>query len=398
MEHEDQHDREQSSEAGAASSVAAMCESTATVARPEPDTPRDWSMPEFHPITGLFPMMTDKELEALTADVAAHCLREPIVIHSDGRVLDGRARIIGCERAGVTPAFCTYDGPDPMGYVISKNLHRRHLSESQRAMVAARIANLKVGRPVAEDKNSANLQNSRAISLRHAAARLGVSERSAGTARALLDRGAAELVQAVDDGVLTVGAAERISRLPADQQANRTREKLAKKHVDADDNKLAEPMDLARKMLITVGVNLAEQPDLRQPWEGNILLHLPRAHRMAKLLVDKLLEERHAGRARQAIVFLKCRTSAPWFQEAVAKCAAICLTRDQEFGRNGCETRSPATGFALLYFGGRHDEFTRVFRPVGVVLLPATEYESALAKLRDITPLSSVPPGGHHVH
>jgi len=53
-------------------------------------------------------------------------------------ILDGRNREIACERAGVPPLYASYDGSDPVAYVLSKNVLRRHLNESQRDMVAAK--------------------------------------------------------------------------------------------------------------------------------------------------------------------------------------------------------------------------------------------------------------------
>lgn len=41
-----------------------------------------------------------------------------------------------------------FAGSDPHEFVADKNLHRRHLKESQRALIGAEMANLKVGRPV----------------------------------------------------------------------------------------------------------------------------------------------------------------------------------------------------------------------------------------------------------
>ena len=54
------------------------------------------------------------------------------------------------------PTFREWSGEGSLvAFVVSLNLHRRHLDESQRAMVAAKIANMPSHRP--EDK-SANLQ------------------------------------------------------------------------------------------------------------------------------------------------------------------------------------------------------------------------------------------------
>ena len=47
--------------------------------------------------------------------------------------------------AGIEPTFTVYTGDDPVAYVVSLNLRRRHLNESQRAVVAATLATLQQG-------------------------------------------------------------------------------------------------------------------------------------------------------------------------------------------------------------------------------------------------------------
>jgi ParB-like chromosome segregation protein Spo0J len=93
-------------------------------------------MLEFHPAANLFPLMEGDDFAALVADIAEHGQREPIVLH-DGLILDGRNRYRACERLGLAPQYCQWDGiGSPTAYVISLNLHRRHLTSSQRAVIA----------------------------------------------------------------------------------------------------------------------------------------------------------------------------------------------------------------------------------------------------------------------
>ncbi len=88
-----------------------------------------------HPITNIFPMMTDGELSQLAADIKANGLQVPITTY-ENMVLDGRNRLRACEMAGIEPRFVEWEGDSPTLWVISMNLHRRHLTPSQRAAIA----------------------------------------------------------------------------------------------------------------------------------------------------------------------------------------------------------------------------------------------------------------------
>lgn len=92
---------------------------------------------DFHPVASLFPMMTGDEFVDLSNDIRDNGLREPIWLHPDGRIVDGRNRYKACRAAGVEPKFRTWDGNGSLvEFVVSLNLHRRHLTSSQRAMSA----------------------------------------------------------------------------------------------------------------------------------------------------------------------------------------------------------------------------------------------------------------------
>lgn len=90
-----------------------------------------------HPAAELFPLISDEELRELADDIRAHGLLEPI-IRTDGLILDGRNRLRACELAGVEPQFVEWDGRggSAVTFVLSENLRRRHLSASQRAVIA----------------------------------------------------------------------------------------------------------------------------------------------------------------------------------------------------------------------------------------------------------------------
>ena len=92
---------------------------------------------EFHPIASMFPMMSKTEFEAFTQDIRDNGQREPIVL-LDGKALDGRHRLKACNLLGKKVESETFKekGITPINYVVSKNLHRRHLTPTDKALSA----------------------------------------------------------------------------------------------------------------------------------------------------------------------------------------------------------------------------------------------------------------------
>lgn len=180
---------------------------------------------DVHPASEIFPLMGGDELQELADNIEKNGQREPVVLWKDGTVLDGRNRMLACELAGVEPKCRVVEEDcDPAQLVLSLNLHRRHLTTSQRAIVAAR---LKVyyeveakerQRSGGREKGSANLREASGKASEKAAEKLTVSPRAVEQAAAVLKSGTPELVQAVSGGKLAVSTAADVATLPREQQ------------------------------------------------------------------------------------------------------------------------------------------------------------------------------------
>lgn len=97
----------------------------------------------IHPAANIFPMMSQEGLRQMAEDIREHGLQEPVWMHQ-GQVLDGRNRLVACDLAGVAPKFTQWvprnSDDTPYAFVWSKNGPRRHLTTSQRATLAVRMA------------------------------------------------------------------------------------------------------------------------------------------------------------------------------------------------------------------------------------------------------------------
>jgi hypothetical protein len=184
---------------------------------------------EFHEAANIFPM-DDEHLSDLAADIKASGLRIPIEL-LDGKVIDGRRRLAACALANVAPTFRVVTTLDPVAYVLSLNLHRRHLTPSQLAMVAARARSIYDAQAKArmvegaakggQSKGKENLPDPipDQQQARDAAGKaVGVSGKTVDFATRVLTKGAPELVKAVDDGRIAVSTAAIIAADPPETQ------------------------------------------------------------------------------------------------------------------------------------------------------------------------------------
>lgn len=163
--------------------------------------------------------MADADFTALKEDIYNHGQREPVIV-LDGMVLDGWHRYRACTELGLKVLQFNYGGDDPAAFVLSSNMHRRHLSASQRAAAVVSCAewqppNQKAGvkplHPTAsgDAKSRGEATSPHAKTNAEMAAAAKVSERTIQQAKQAHQAG---LTDAVKEGAMTVEEAAKIAK------------------------------------------------------------------------------------------------------------------------------------------------------------------------------------------
>jgi ParB-like chromosome segregation protein Spo0J len=149
--------------------------------------------------------MVGDVFDTLVSDIHTSGLLQPITLY-EGKILDGRNRYRACAQLAIDPKFTEFVGPGtPEQFVVSLNLHRRHLNETQRGMIATEMARLADGARADYAKAAGGGISPPAISQTAAAKLLNVSRATVKNARVVLERGTPEEVAGAKTGDLAVG-------------------------------------------------------------------------------------------------------------------------------------------------------------------------------------------------
>jgi phage N-6-adenine-methyltransferase len=363
----------------------------------------------WHEYANLFPWLSGDALAGLREDIRANGVREPIVF-LDGAILDGRnryqcARDLGIEYPRREFGSAAGDGDDPLAFVISLNLTRRHLNDSQRASIAARVANMSAHRP----SNPANwptlpLSELAAaapppVSQADAARMLNVSERNVRRAKHVHEEAPPEIIRALDDGRISASLAAQVADLPEASQAEiiaapeikeAAREAVKKAHVsnNSGNNEWYTPApiidaarvvlggfdldpassEIANRTVRAARIFTAEDDGLAQEWPvGSIWINPPYAQPLMGQFADRFAAEIRRGST--GIMLVNNATETAWFQTVAAECSAICFPKSRiRFLDPEGNPGAPLQGQAILYCGPDADTFEGAFAGFGLVV------------------------------
>ena len=197
-----------------------------------------------HELADLFPEMTEAEFNGLTESIKKIGQIDDIIL-LDGKILEGRSRFAACKIAGIEPRTRDFDSakdiPEgwkpkndgdqftPLDFVTAKNLHRRHLTTSQRATAAAMLAaESEKGRPKASETNG-----ELPIRQDEAAQMMNVPLTAVQRATKVLKSGSKELKDALKAGKVSLSKAASVADEPKEKQIGLAKKKPAKAKIKA---------------------------------------------------------------------------------------------------------------------------------------------------------------------
>lgn len=162
----------------------------------------------FHPLSFLYPELSDNEKAELRASIEKVGLLEPITLY-EGKILDGRHRYEQCVAIGGNRLrqikMVQYKGTDPLGFIDAKNAKRRHLTSAQKAVIAAKEAEWRTAHAKKTGNGDSRIQTNQA----HSAERHNVSVDSVQVAAKVLKTAEPEVSEKVSKGEMSLRAAEK---------------------------------------------------------------------------------------------------------------------------------------------------------------------------------------------
>jgi hypothetical protein len=218
-------------------------------------------MKQLHEYAEFFPRLVGEDFKALCNDIKTNGLIQPIMLKDD-KILDGVNRAKACEETGTRPKYEEFNGGNPLDYVISQNVLRRHLTPSQRAVLALELEKKFAAEPKAKGGRGQTGPDARpGFNTHHERKSAGRAARALHVGRASvesakrLEKEAPHLIPAVRTGKITITEAliqHRNNR--AEEWARKDSEKAKRKHLQENNRQVAELLEATKDFIVALKV------------------------------------------------------------------------------------------------------------------------------------------------
>lgn len=350
---------------------------------------------ELHELCRILPPMSGDDYKALRESMIDNGLIESILLY-EGLILDGRHRYQLCQNLGIEPHFVEFTGTyeEAARLVIAKNVARRHLTSSQKAVLALELEPMLAARAKERQRAAAQATNEKlgrdtlpqtiaeategtGEAREQAAEMTGTNRQYVSDAKRIAEQ-APELLDKVRAGEMSIPEAKRIAAgnyrtvttgenewyTPA-QFIEMARAVMG--GIDLDPASCAEANE-------TVGATQyfdEDQDGLTQRWLGRVWLNPPYSRDLMPRFTDKLNGALISGDVSEAIMVSHNNTDTAWFHKLAPLCTAICFPVGRIRFYRGEDVAAPVNGQMFMYFGANAIRFQQVFSSIGFVVVPA---------------------------
>ena len=342
-----------------------------------------------HALSTLFSDLSDTEYQELKTDIEKNGIINKKIIIYENQILDGWHRYkIACE-LNLLDTIYLVQLPlaiNPTDYVVSQNLHRRHLTASQRSQIVVEANEYRKNR--GGDRKTQVFSNSKRNlkSTQQLAETAQVGAASIDRAKRVSDFGRSDEVISGEKSAGEIIQEERGKREKAEQELEAIKNKnkfmghttgeyewyTPKEYIYAVKAVLGEidldpaSSEIANQTVLAKKIYTENDNGLDKTWTGKVFMNPPFKSELIKKFVPKLINHYLNGDITEAILLTNSCTETAWYQKALETATAYCHPKHRlKFYDPNNKTQSAQRPQTFFYFGNNPQKFYEIFSPKG---------------------------------
>ncbi len=316
---------------------------------------------------------------------------QPVLVDDDFNLIAGARRLRACELLGIqVEIYIVKNLVEAMPRLLAErdeNTCRKDFTPSEAVEIAEKLAafespkaaeRMKAGKP-SSDSDGGRTDDK-------VAAAVGMSRDTYRKAKAVIENGTPEIVEAMDCGAVSVNQASQIAKLPKEEQAEAVRSRPHVAHNSGENEwySPAEYVEAAREVMGEIDCDPASSPAANErvrarlfytaaddgrskPWGKRVWMNPPYSQPLCGEFCERLAVKHRAGEVDEAVVLVNNATETKWFAELVnvASAAVFPHGRIKFLDPSGNAKGAPLQGQAVVYVGGNPEKFLESFGGFG---------------------------------